>query len=457
MRANLLQVLHEVKASYWFIPSCLVILATLLASMVRWLGSQESLAWIHTLHWFGQVDPAGARAMLTTIAGSVIGVAGVTFSITIVAVSFASANFGPRLIGNFMTDRGSQLTLGTFIGTFVYCLVVLPAIPESAIEQGVQVAGVPTAATPVALVLMFVSVAMFIYFVHHAAEKINIENIVADIGRKLTSDMHQLFPYGVDLPERTVDERTQELPVTADVCIQARAGGYVQVLALAQLVDLAERLNVDIRLHYRPGDFVVPGDILMSVYGVAAMNDDDRAACCDSLAMGNQRTEPQNVLFCFEQLLEVIARALSPGVNDPYTAITCFNWMKSPLASLLKGSPGGGGLVQVGRVRMTSVNAVTVLDTVFGGSLDYVCSDSMVSLHVMSLLAELGAITNSEIHRDNLSTHLSNLYEAAQSHHNERATSERLTRRYEAALGIIDGRSSVAQLRSEAAWFGGSA
>jgi len=403
VRANLLQVLHEVKASYWFIPSCLVILATLLASMVRWLGSQESLAWIHTLHWFGQVDPAGARAMLTTIAGSVIGVAGVTFSITIVAVSFASANFGPRLIGNFMTDRGSQFTLGTFIGTFVYCLVVLPSIPESAIERGVQVAGVPTAA------------------------------------------------------ERTVDERTQELPVTADVCIQARAGGYVQVLALAQLVDLAERLNVDIRLHYRPGDFVVPGDILMSVYGVAAMNDDDRAACCDSLAMGNQRTEPQNVLFCFEQLLEVIARALSPGVNDPYTAITCFNWMKSPLVSLLKGSPGGGGLVQVGRVRMTSVNAVKVLDTVFGGSLNYVCSDSMVSLHVMSLLAELGAITNSEIHRDNLSTHLSNLYEAAQSHHNERATSERLTRRYEAALGIIDGRSSVAQLRSEAAWFGGSA
>ncbi len=458
MRAKLLSYVHSIKSSYWFVPSCMVLAAIFLALTVRYVALHDSLNWVQTGLWFGSVDTAAARALLTMVAGSVIGVAGVTFSITIVAVSFASANFGPRLIGNFMTDRGSQFTLGTFISTFVFCTLSLPVV--QAPEHAAAMTSRDTASTALhvelALLLALLCVGVFIYFINHAAEKINIENIVADIGRQLSKQVQDAFPFHIALPIESINEGTPALPLHGDMSIQSHTGGYVQALAIEQLVERAEQLDVDIRLHYRPGDFVAPGDTLMSIYGATSIEESDQSELRGCLATGNQRTEPQNVLFRFEQLLEVIARSLSPGVNDPYTAITCFNWLKSPLTRALQRSSPGGGLVKVGRIRFVTVDITDILDTVFGSSIDYVADDTLVTLHVLALLAELSVSTGCDEHRKQLLEHLDHVAQSARRHAGG-PSAHMVAERYEQARAVMTGVQESAQLRRDANWFGGSA
>lgn len=196
MDAKLIKVFLDLRASYWLIPACMVVVAIGLSALMPWLDANYEADWIRSFEWLTAARTDGARSVLTVIAGSTIGVAGVTFSITIVAVSFASANFGPRLIANFMRDRGNQITLGTFIGTYVYCLLVLRTVrnaSEPDIENSFQ-AFVPHFSVLVALLLALSSVAVLIYFIHHVPETLNVENLVAKVGRQLRRGISELFP-----------------------------------------------------------------------------------------------------------------------------------------------------------------------------------------------------------------------------------------------------------------------
>ncbi|MEO1135283.1 MAG: DUF2254 family protein, partial [Pseudomonadota bacterium] len=176
MHANLIKIIEDLRASYWFIPGCMTIAALFLSFFMQWLDAQYGAAWLRDYDWATATRTEGARSVLTVIAGSIIGVAGVTFSITIVAVSYASANFGPRLIGNFMRDRGNQLTLGTFIATFVYCLMILRTVRNAAAEDASQSfdAFVPHLSILMALGLSLASIGVLIYFFHHVPETINV-------------------------------------------------------------------------------------------------------------------------------------------------------------------------------------------------------------------------------------------------------------------------------------------
>ncbi|MEY8839441.1 DUF2254 family protein, partial [Cribrihabitans sp. XS_ASV171] len=185
-RALALKTFYDIRASYWFVPTCLALLAVVLAQVTLWIdghpdwvGTVLPESMIHT-----QID--GARTTLSVIAQSVIGVAGVMFSITMVAVSFASGNFGPRLIGNFMRDRGNQWSLGILISTFVYALIILRAVQS---KFGAEEAFVPQLSLVVAMGLAFLSVMVVIYFVHHVPETINVSNIAARLGRELCHDL----------------------------------------------------------------------------------------------------------------------------------------------------------------------------------------------------------------------------------------------------------------------------
>ncbi len=457
MRAELLRLSHEIRSSYWFVPTCMLFGAIILAVGVRWLGTSDSLSWLEEFHWFSDIRPAGARSVLTTIAGSVIGVAGVTFSITMVAVSFASSNYGPRLIGNFMRDRGNQFTLGVFIGTFVYCLLVLPAIRAG--SEAYELAPfIPTAAIPMALILALASIAVLIYFIHHVTESINIENIVAAIGQRLNDDVRSVFPF--DKEDRDVEsppDGPSALPLHPDDTVKAIIGGYVQALDIESLNNWATDKDVHLRVHYRPGDFVVPGDDLASVYGQLSLDDDARKALCDCFATGNQRTETQNILYGFSQLIEVIARALSPGVNDPFTAITCFNWLKAPLRTLLNLQKSGHGLVRCGRVNLLTIDARQVLDEVFLVSLPYVASDRTVSLAVMSILAELAESVHDSDCAHLLIPHMDALAEAGAAALDNPVSRRELAQRHSEAVAVATRTIHPDTLRREASWFGGGA
>ena len=218
---------RHVRASYWFLPTLLALTGVALGLGLVLLDARVGDAWLGRYEWFYGSRPEGARAMLSTIAGSTITVAGVVFSITLAAVTYASGQFGPRLLGNFMRDRGNQATLGVFIGTYLYCLVVLRTI-RSAEETSADTAGavrdafVPHLAMFGGLALAIASTAVLIYFVHHVTSGIHINNVIARVGRHLIADIR----------ERNGDDAAASVPQTrADWRADAHSGERRQAIS----------------------------------------------------------------------------------------------------------------------------------------------------------------------------------------------------------------------------------
>lgn len=178
----------ELRASFWFVPSLIILGAIALALGLieaESLGASEALADWPRL--FG-VGAEGSRGMLAAIAGSVITVAGVAFSITVVALTLASSQYTPRILRNFMRDRANQFVLGVFVGVFTYCLIVLGAI------RGGGDRFVPSLAVLGGFVLALISVGVLIFFIHHIALTIQAETIIASVTEETNEAIDRLFP-----------------------------------------------------------------------------------------------------------------------------------------------------------------------------------------------------------------------------------------------------------------------
>ena len=164
--------------------------------------------WMDGLPWLYAARPDGARQVLSAISGSMITVAGTVFSVTIAAVVYASGQYGPRLLSNFMSDRGNQVTLGTFIATFVYCLLVLRTI-RSPDEWRARSGFVPNMALLVGVALALCSIAVLIFFIHHVPSKLHINSVIEDVGDRLLKEIDNRFPrfIGASPSEHGQDER----------------------------------------------------------------------------------------------------------------------------------------------------------------------------------------------------------------------------------------------------------
>ena len=379
--AKITKLLQTLRASYWFLPTTFVVLSALLA-----FGMLELDKHVETLPGFlsgfadTQVD--GARALMTTISQSVFGVAGVMFSMTIVAVSFASGNFGPRLIGNFMRDRGNQVSLGILVATFAYCLLITRAIQSATPDDASTVieSFVPHLSIAVALAGTAVSVLTVIYFVHHIPETINVSNITESLGVSLINAIKARIDDLAEAEERPeVDwpERPADHAVTLTGC------GYVLALGKSRLETIAEENGMLIDVHRNVGDFVIEDTPALRIWGPKPDEDlEDRMRDC--FALGASRTEYQNMLFIVDELVEMSARALSPGVNDPFTAINCLNWLA---AASVVAANYGEGLTESppSRVRTSDVLLRHLLEQAFVTSRPYTSSDEMCDRHVMEL------------------------------------------------------------------------
>ncbi|MEO1137915.1 MAG: DUF2254 domain-containing protein [Pseudomonadota bacterium] len=325
--ALLLKLAQDVRASYWFIPATMVIAALALAYVSEWADRHVDLLPLQLPATFTDTQVEGARSTLSTIATSVIGVTGVMFSMTIVAVSFAAGNYGPRLIGNFMRDRGNQISLGILIATFVYALSILRAVQDPSEAAGGE-AFVPQYSMLLAMIGSIVAVFTMIYFVHHVPETINVSNITSNLGQRLEREIISLIDAEADLDALSEDTYPDRDP---DAHITSEEAGYIQTLNYNRLEDLTKERAWVIRIEKLPGEFISTFTPVLSVWCDASLSDDERANLRDCYAVGASRTEHQNVLFLVDELVEMLARALSPGVNDPFTAINCLNWMHNAL------------------------------------------------------------------------------------------------------------------------------
>lgn len=327
MRTYFRQAAGRINASYWFIPALLTIGAVLLSIATTTIDRQVGVDWLADNAWLEASRPDGARELLSTISGSMISVAGTVFAITIAAVVYASGNYGPRLLTNFMTDRGNQWSLGIFIATYVYCLMVLRTVrqPDEEGAFGTEISGfVPEISLIVAMALTLLSVGVLVFFLHHVPDSIRINNVVAAIGKRALEIADNRFPDG----DAGVEPETPT--GRGDHVLRAGRVGYIEVIDFDSLAKVREQTGDDIHLAVRPGDFVHPDVVLL--HSRATIGDEGAARLREAFAMGHNRTAAQDLEYLIDELVEIGLRALSPGINDPFTAITCLHWIGAVMA-----------------------------------------------------------------------------------------------------------------------------
>jgi len=324
---RLLSVWDLLRGSFWFLPSVMAAGAVFLSfGAVQLDAAMEADAYgrFEFIYLFG---PEGARAILSAVATSMITVAGLTFSITMLTLQLASSQFGPRLLRNFMRDRGNQLVLGTFISTFVYCLLVLRTV------KGVEGASfVPHLAVAIGVLLAVASLAVLIYFIHHTASSIRIETLLASLAEETAATIDRLFPERLGHGE---PEGVGEVPdfESAQV-VRPRTSGYVQSVDSATLLRLASQQDVVVKLVAQPGTFVTERDPLMRVLSTKPVAQGKVDSLRATLIVGIERTPYQDLDFSIRRIVEITQRALSPGINDPTTALYCIDRLREALVRL---------------------------------------------------------------------------------------------------------------------------
>ncbi len=401
MNAGLRRLADYLGSSYWFVPTLMAFAAILLAGGMVALDSYIGSAWMDGYVWLYASRPDGARQVLSSIGGSMITVAGTVFSVTIAAVVYASGQYGPRLLTNFMRDRGNQVTLGTFIATFLYCLLVLRTIhsPEESDGAGF----VPNLALLVGVLLALCSIGVLIYFIHHVPSKIHINSVIEDVGDRLLRGVDDRFPRFVGEAPNDHEAALSDIPATfrnnADAAagrerrsVEAEGTGYIQFLDDEAVMRLAKKHDLVLRLQYQPGDFVHVGRALMEVSPPAQCDDDCTDALRGVYTIGSRRSALQDLRFLIDELVEIAARALSPGVNDPFTAVTCLDWLGAALSDLAERSlPSHLRVDDEGALRVIAhpVTFASFMDRSFGALAQYCATDMIAAMRYLNALGEV--------------------------------------------------------------------
>ena len=316
---------EAIRTNLWVVPATEAV-----AVLILFVGTYavDRAAYHGDLHlpsWALSGTADSARQILTAVAAAVITVVGIVFSITIVALTLASTQFGPRMLRNFIRDGGTQVTLGTFVATFFYTILTLVSVGSGSTGDFV-----PHLSVTVALVLTLVDLAVLIYFLNHIASMIQLPQVIAGIARDLAREIDVA---GATDPSFGVGgargpSRAELLVRIAEsgAVIRTPSSGYLQVIRHDTLLKIASSAYAVIHLPYRPAHFLVRGQILASVWPAEAAEYVERNLQRGHVT-GPYRTLTQDISFGFDQLVEIALRALSPAGNDTFTAMTCIDWL----------------------------------------------------------------------------------------------------------------------------------
>lgn len=402
MKTRLRNLWEKLRSSYWFIPSLMATGAVALSYCALALDRRLGAQWAENLRWFPADRAEGARLILSTVAGATITVTGVVFSVTIVALSLASQQFGPRLLSNFMRDRGNQSVFGTFIATYLYCLLVLRTI-----HGGGQNLFIPQISLLLGFLLALFSVGVLIFFIHHAADSIQAMAVIANVSGDLHNAIGKQFPDRTDEPDETWREELGRGKMPGDFEKKAaplRSGkhGYIQAVDEKSLLDLAKERKILLRLDCRPGHFLVRGEPLATAWLIEpsdVANIEERVGA--SFIFGSRRSPEQDIEFLVNELVEVALRALSPGINDPFTAINCIDHLGSALRELVERIPRSNYFFDDNDLRLV-VKRPTVaglVDAAFDQIRQHGRSHASVIVRLLETIAAILPYTRSEEQR----------------------------------------------------------
>ncbi|MFC7475478.1 DUF2254 domain-containing protein [Dankookia sp. GCM10030260] len=418
----------DLRASFWLRPAVMTLLAIVLAELlIRADGVISLPSWLEG--WVYAGGTAGARDVLGTVASATIGVAGTTFSITVAALSLASSQMGPRLLRNFTSDPGNQYALGALVSTFAFALMALRSVHDA--EDG---AFVPQLAVSVGLLLAFGCVGVLIWFIHHVATSINVNTVVALVHGDLSAALRRL-PRRSGPPDAAAEPAT---PDESGAPLRAPGGGYLQVLDDAELGQWAEDKDARLWLRIRPGDFVFPGSVIGRVVP-AGLVDDAQSALGRALALGDTRSVEQDLEFAVRRLVEIGLRALSPGINDPFTAMAVLDRLGAALCELASHDLPSGCHWRDGKFRLSrgTTDYAGLVDAMFHMLRQAGTGAPAVMIRMLEIFDEVAAVEQDAQRRRSLRRHIVLTRDAATAATQDSAALAAIEARYARALGPL--------------------
>ena len=399
--------LIELRSSLWFLPTLIVLGSGVLAVAFIELDSRLSFKLLTNFPRLFGAGAEGSRGMLSSIAGSMITVASVTFSITIVALSQASSQYSSRILRNFMRDRGNQAVLGVFLGVFTYCLFVLRAI-----RGGDEGQFIPSLSVFGALVLALVAIGFLIFFIHHVASLLQASNVIAAAAHETLQTIDRLFP------ERLRDDGSEAeagpesnnlLEQERPIIIPAPKTGYIQSHDEEAFFDLACSSQSVFRMHVGIGEFAAFDSPLVSVYSSSFMDEKLVKNIQATYSINSLRTIEQDAGFGIRQIVDIALKALSPGVNDTTTAVTCIDYLTAINLRLANRRIAHALVFEDGRLRV--IVKGPSFERFVGESFDEIRANARgnatVILRLLHSLKTIGAATDDAGRSSLISKHIS--------------------------------------------------
>lgn len=383
--ARLRTIWEIVSDSLWFIPVLMAVVAVGLAIGLVELDSRiESIPEVARFLFHVNVD--GARNIVSAIAGSTITVVGTIFSITMVVLTLASNQYTSRVLRNFTSDRANQIVLGIFIGTFTYSLLVLRTIGTGGF--------VPVISVTFGILLALSSMGALIYFIGHTAHSIQASQIVARSADRTTPLIDSLFPNDAGEPAAGA-----AMPDGGGATVRSPRTGYVQLLDSRGVMRCAAENDIVVRMERPIGDFVAKGAALASVFPAARMNEKLGREVASFFAIGEIRTVQQDVHFGFSQISDIAVKALSPGINDPTTALICIDHLGALLMRMAeRDDPVPLRADSSGKLRLVAKcsDFDALLSDACGQIRRYGKGDVEVVLRLLAVLKELAGVVKGD-------------------------------------------------------------
>ncbi|TCO11064.1 DUF2254 domain-containing protein [Natronoflexus pectinivorans] len=421
---------EDLNSSFWFIPVMMLMLASGSAMGLIYLDSQTSYTPDGVLKYLLPASIDSARSILVIIGGAMIGVAGTVFSITLVVLTLASSQLGSRLVRNFMYDKLNQVVLGTYVSSFVYCLIVLTSIKDST-----DFNFVPAISVLVALVSAMIGIILLVVFIHHVSMSIQSDKVISDISESMSKSIKKLFPDEIGLEEENAipDINALKTEYAYKQKITNSKSGYLQSIDGQGLMNLAVNNDCVIVLRFRPGNFLTQGMVLCEVFCNEECSKNLHEKIQNDFILGKVRTPLQDAEFSIHQMVEVAARALSPGVNDPYTAIACIDNLTSIMCYLAGAEfPSPYRYDSQGKLRIVADTHTFsgMLNTAFNQIRQYGEGSPAVLIRLMEAMLTISTFTRNKNQQKLINLHAKMIMNAAKNSFSEKHDLKNMKDRY---------------------------
>jgi uncharacterized membrane protein len=415
----------RLTVSFWFAPAVMAVAAVLLAWLMYWVDSLVPNAALQGSRFVLAGTPGELRSALLGIAGTVLATAGVVFTLLTLPLSTVASQYGSRLLRVFLGDRTTQFVLGTFVGTFVYCIAGALSIPSVNPQYAA-----PQLTATLGVYLMLATFGTLILLVQHISTMLQAPNIAAaagvdllDVVHATAEDVTSSHDVGGGVETQSASD-SQGVPAILTEGeghpVRARSTGYIQYINPPIVLTLARKENLVIHLLRRPGHYVQPGTVVALVSPAGRVDERLEKLVTNAFQVGNGRTPSQDVEYAVNQLTEMAVRAMSPAINDPFTAMTCLDHIADGLVAFVrKGGNSSRYYDRDGELRLVlePVTFDDLLSAAFDMLRHAACNNASVLMHMLKVIDVVGQEVKAPEARQQLLRHVSLIQAESQVGH----------------------------------------